>query len=344
MTTMQRELSEVGPLLDADGRLHRPGWLRQPLLDANLERAAPGVLRRLRLKQWDYYGVWTPDLYVSATVSHVGYAGLVFFYIVDLVGGGQVDHTITLPFGRGLHLPTDSRHGETTYAAGGTRVAFRTTANVRVLDVTDPAFDGGRGLRIDVTLACPSEHESIVMATPMGGDRFYYNRKLNGLRAAGRIVWGDRAIDLDPARALGQLDWGRGVWPYRSHWIWASANGFLPNGRVVGLNLGGGFGDLSHATENTLFVDGRAHKLGGVTFAFDPRDYTRPWRMTDDAGRLDVTLTPHVERVARTSLLVIRSEVHQMFGHYAGHVVTDAGERINLHALPGFAEEHYARW
>ncbi len=31
---------------------------------------------------------------------------------------------------------------------------------------------------------------------------------------------------------LGNLDWGCGVWDYRSFWVWASASGFLPDGRL----------------------------------------------------------------------------------------------------------------
>jgi hypothetical protein len=54
--------------------------------------------------------------------------------------------------------------------------------------------------------------------------------------------------------------------------------------------------------------------------------------------------TPFKERVARTNLLVISSEVHQMLGHYAGEVIVNNGETIYLRRLVGFAEEHYARW
>jgi hypothetical protein len=178
----------------------------------------------------------------------------------------------------------------------------------------------------------------------MGGDRFYANRKLNGLRAAGAIAWGGRTAVATPDRALGQLDWGRGVWPYRSHWLWASGNGFLPDGRVLGLNLGAGFGDLGRGTENSVFLDGRLHKLGAVTFTCDGRDYTRPWRFRDAAGRLDLELTVGAERVARSNLAVIRSEVHQCFGHYRGTVGLDDGTRLVVEDLPGFAEEHFARW
>src|SRR5580765_5173828 len=100
----QREITAPGPLLDVHGRLRQPGWARQPVLDANLD-VVPAGRRALRLKQWDYYGIWTPDWYVSATVSHVGYVGLVFCYTIDRQSGQQADHTITIPLGRGIDMP-----------------------------------------------------------------------------------------------------------------------------------------------------------------------------------------------------------------------------------------------
>ena len=135
------------------------------------------------------------------------------------------------------------------------------------------------------------------------------------------------------------------MWEYRSFWVWASASGSLPDGRSVGLNLGFGFGDTSAATENTLILDGRIHKLGQVDFTYDPTDFKRPWRMVSPDGRLDLEFTPFLERVsAKTNLLLITSEVHQMFGRYRGSVKADDGETIAIVGLIGFAEEHHARW
>ena len=86
------------------------------------------------------------------------------------------------------------------------------------------------------------------------------------------------------------------------------------------------------------------HKLGQVEFAYDNRDFMRPWTMTAADGRLQLQFTPFFDRTARTNLLLIRSEVHQMFGHYRGAMTTDEGERIAIEGLVGFAEEHRARW
>jgi hypothetical protein len=106
--------------------------------------------------------------------------------------------------------------------------------------------------------------------------------------------------------------------------------------------MGFGFGDTTAATEDTLLIDGRIHKLGGITFDYDDREFMRLWRMSSD--RVELEFTPFLERVARTNLLLVRSEVHQMFGRYAGIVVDDSGTDVRLEGLVGWAEEHRARW
>ena len=183
-----------------------------------------------------------------------------------------------------------------------------------------------------------------MVVIPIGQGRFYYNRKMNCLPASGWLQIGSEREEITPATCLGNLDWGRGVWEYRSTWVWASASGFLRDGRRAGLNLGFGFGDTSAATENTLILDGRVHKFGQVDWTYDGANFQAPWRMVAPDGRLDLTFTPFLERVAKTDLLLIRSEVHQLFGRYAGVAVTDDGERLPIDGLVGYAEEHQARW
>jgi len=251
---------------------------------------------------------------------------------------------VTRPLGRGVALPRNSDSGDVLYEAGRMRSHFALVDGGRHLRVDDAAFDNGRGLYIDALLSCPANHESVIMCTPMQGDCFFYNRKINCMRASGTIRWGDREVRLSPTAALGQLDWGRGVWPYWTNWIWASANGFLPDGRTIGLNLGNGFGDLFYATENAIVLDGRIHKLGALRIDVDSRNYLRPWRFSDDEGLADLTFTPSIERKTKANVGVLSTEVHQMFGHYDGRVVSDDGEIITLHELPGFAEEQRARW
>ncbi|MBN1876164.1 MAG: DUF2804 domain-containing protein [Anaerolineae bacterium] len=344
---MQIELTQPGPLLDAQGRLAQVGWARHPRLECNLENARFYKLRflqRFRIKRWDYYAIFTPQRFFSATIADLGYAGNVFVYTLDFASGDLYEEGLVIPLGVGIRLPRDSDSGETIFANRQAALRFQVERAERRIFVDWPGYQDGRGIQAEIALACPPDHESMTIVIPIGDKRFYYNRKINCLPAQGHIRYGGQREELQPDQCLGSLDWGRGVWEYQSFWNWASASGFLPDGRAIGLNLGCGFGDLSRATENCVVLEGRVHKLDQVRFDYQSGDYMRPWHFTDNEERLDLTFIPFKDRLARTNLGVINSEVHQMFGRYTGHARLDDGQVVELRDVIGFAEEHHARW
>jgi hypothetical protein len=344
---MQTKLTQSGPLLNPDGRLAQVGWSPQPLLDCNLEAARFYALRpfqHFRIKRWDYYAIFTPARFFSATIADLGYAGNIFVYTMDFATGNLHEEGLVIPFGKGVTLPRNSTEGDSLFQNDKASLTFNLCGAERHLSVSWPTFDQGRGIEADITLACPSDYESMTIVIPIGAKRFYYNRKINCMPASGTIKYGDLTETLNPKNCLGSLDWGRGVWDYQSYWNWASASGFLPDGRTVGLNLGCGFGDLSKAGENALILGNRVHKLEQVKFDYVSGDYMKPWKFTDTEGRLDLIFTPFKDRTATTNMAVITSEVHQMFGRYNGKTVADNGEVIQIKDLVGFAEEHHAKW
>jgi len=290
MIMKERELVERSPLLDGQGQLVQVGWARQPFLDCNLEEARFYALRpfqRFRIKRWDYYGVTTPTHYYSFTLADLGYAGQVFAYVVNFQDGDYHEETLTIPLGRGILLPRNSTEGASMYEGDKARLTFQAQPEARRITVAWPGF-GGQGLSAEICLDLPVDHESMAIVIPIGFKRFYYNRKVNCMPASGWIQIGAERVSLDPDRSLGNLDWGRGVWEYRSFWVWASASGFLEDGRRVGLNMGFGFGDTAAATENGLILEGRVHKLGQVDFTYDSSDFMQPWRMVSADGRVDL--------------------------------------------------------
>ena len=344
---MQTQITQPSNLLLPSGQLAQVGWARQPLLDCNLEAANfyPGrALQRYRLKCWDYYAIFTPRHFFSTTIADLGYAGNIFVYILDFSSGELHEEGLVIPLSRGISLPRNSTAGDAYFKDQHTTLSFQRNSDSRVISVSWPGFNQGKGIGAEITLTSPPDHESMNIVIPIGEKRFYYNHKVNCLPAKGYLQYGDVREEINPGESLGSLDWGRGVWEYSSFWNWASTSGFLPDGRTIGLNLGTGFGDTSAATENCLILDGRIHKLDEVKFNYDPHDYSSPWEFTDADGRLHLEFTPFTERLARTNLLFIFSEVHQMFGHYNGWVETDTGGKIEIHDLIGFAEEYHARW
>lgn len=345
---MQNELTLETSLLDDGGNLVQVGWSRQPILTPNLEKTAvyPRITRFLqfiRMKRWNYFAVFTHSRFFSATLADLGYAGNVFVYTLDFESGQLHEEGLVIPLSKGLTLANGTT-GTSNYQGKGVRLDFQSSHQAHRIQVDWPAFHNGRGISADLLLGIPLEHQSMNITIPIPGKRYYYNHKINCLPASGILRYGDLTQDLRPESSLGQLDWGRGVWQYSSFWNWASASGFLPDGRTIGLNLGCGFGDTSSATENAIILDGRVHKLDQVTFEYNPKDYMQPWKFRDNHNRLALNFVPFKDRLATTHLGIIDSVVHQMFGRYQGQVTGDDGEEIPIHGLVGFAEEHHARW
>jgi hypothetical protein len=344
---MQNELTQTGKLLDQEGKLLQVGWSRQPLLDCNLEKAnfyALKIVQRFRIKRWDYYAVFTPYQFFSATIADLGYAGNIFVYVLNFETGELHEEGLVVPLSKGIQLPRNSTQGESIFKDERAKLHFQVVPEGRHISVIWPAFHGGRGISAEILLHQLPDQESMTIVIPIGARRFYYNRKINCLPATGSINYAGVVENLSPENSIGSLDWGRGVWEYRSFWNWASASGFLTDGQTVGLNLGSGFGDLSAATENCLVLNGKVHKLDQVKFGYDPGEFMNPWKFTDSEGRLELEFVPFKERIATTKLGIIDSEVHQMLGRYSGIVRTDEGRIVEVKDLIGFAEEHRARW
>ncbi len=344
---MEHRIIEKSPLLGADGRLMQKGYATEPLLDYNPEALKLSPLpfvNRLRLKEWDYYGVWSGERFFSITISHIGYAGLIFAYVIDFRNGRIIEKGRITPLGKGVELPRTSLEGDAVFEHDGLRVAFLRKTDGRHIELYWPQFSNGRTLSAELFIGHDIGRDSIVMATPMDGACFYYNEKIPAMPVTGRVSLPGFFSDDNFDASLAVLDWGRGVWPYRSYWNWASAFSRLPDGRRLGLNMGCGFGDLSFATENCFFLEGRLHKIGPVSFDYESGRFIKPWRFRDSEGRLNLTMQPIFERVAKSNLLLIDSEVHQVFGRYEGTIISSEGEKIEVCGLTGWAEEHHARW
>ena len=337
-----------GPLLDERGHLREPGYALRPPFDYSHDRIATS---RLRIKDWDYYLVNDDRYAVALTFSDLGYIGLVSAAVIDL---GRASHTTTselvlMPLGN-MGLPSSSDEGDVCWANDRCQVWFEHTPAGRRLTFSMRDFAPGEDFEAEFLLD-EEPRDSMVIVTPWATDEraFYYNRKIVGMRARGAFRRGALVHEFSGEDSFGLLDWGRGVWTYDNVWFWGAAQG-RQLGRVIGLNLGYGFGDTSAASENMLFVDGVAHKLEGVSFGIpgldegEPR-YLEPWHVTDGQGRLDLTFRPIVDRSDLIDVAhLIVTDQHQVFGTYSGTVTLDDGTKLLVDHLRGFAERVHNRY
>ena len=189
----------------------------------------------------------------------------------------------------------------------------------------------------------------MVIVTPFAEDKkaFYYNQKINCMKAAGRVEFDGQIIEFSPEDTYATLDWGRGVWTYKNTWYWGSGNGTVA-GKPFGFNIGYGFGDTGAASENMLFYDGTAHKLDRLTFLIPQKDgrddFMSPWLFTSSDGRFEMDFTPVLDRASCTSVGIICSDQHQVFGCFNGTATLDDGTVLKIENLLGFAEKVYNKW
>ena len=335
-----------GKLLNEGGELAQAGYAKAPVRE--YDRAAVKA-NRLRLKEWDYYLISDGLKALALTIADNGYMGLVSYSLLDFSKPWQqtTSKMRFLTLGK-TGLPPTSARGDVRAEGGGYRMVFENDGVKRRLYGNCQNFSEGRPLIFDVTLD-RTPKESMVIATPFEGDKkaFYYNQKINCLRAEGRVFLGDEELLFPPAASCAVLDWGRGVWTYDNTWYWASLSGYVGE-KCFGFNLGYGFGDTTAASENMLFYDGRAHKLSRVTFDIPMKDgredYMQKWRFTSDDGRFEADFEPIIDRAARTDLKLLCSDQHQVFGRFTGFAVLDDGTKLRMDALPGFAEKVRNKW
>lgn len=344
---METKITQTGPLLKENGELSIAGWSPQPLLDSNLENTSFYTIKFLqpfRMKRWDYYGITTKTHFFSFTVSDIGYLGMVFAYVIDFEKKKLHEETLSIPLAKGVEIPRNSQDGVTQYKNDKVKLSFYTTNDQRKLSIDWTNFENDQDLKADIKLDHPAGHQSMNLVIPIEKRRYYFNRKINCLPATGWVEYLGKKYELTPQTALGNLDWGRGVWAYDSFWVWASASGFTTDGRTIGLNMGYGFGDTSAASENAFILNGKLHKIGKLEFTYTSKDFMQPWRMVSEDQRIDLLFEPFFDRTAKTDVKVLFSEVHQLFGRYSGKLITDEDETIEINELIGFAEEHHARW
>jgi hypothetical protein len=204
---------------------------------------------------------------------------------------------------------------------------------------------GNQPLLAEINVMRPPTHETLNVVIPWSNDRYQFTSKQNTLPATGTVQIGDDRYEFEAGKSWAVLDYGRGVWRYRTFWNWGAASG-IQDGRAIGLNLGGGWTDGTGMNENGVCIDGRLHKIhDDLEFTYDPTNFRRPWSIeTHATDTISLTFTPFFERTAKTDLLLLKSEVHQVFGHYSGAITTDDGTRHDVRDLLGWVEQHDARW
>lgn len=343
---MENLITQEGPLLREDGSLFEAGYAKRLIKTYDRHAIQANVLR---IKEWDYYLIYDQKRAVCLTIADNSYMGLYSATIIDFNRPSEITNSVmsVMPMGR-THMPSTSAVGDVSHHDAKIDIAFDNDGETRNLYLNYPNFHDGKTLAASLQLT-DAPQDSMVIMTPYGDDSkaFYYNQKINCMRASGYVTYGTDMYSFRKG-SFGSLDWGRGVWTYQNTWYWSSASGEI-NGHRFGFNLGYGFGDTTAASENMLFYDGIGHKLDRVEFRI-PKDmdgkddWMKPWEFLSNDRRFDAVFEPVLDRSAVTDAMVLKSDQNQVFGRFTGQAVLDDGTVIVMDHFLGFAEKVFNRW
>ncbi|WP_210484828.1 DUF2804 domain-containing protein [Microvirga antarctica] len=330
---VERELTSQVDLCLPDGTLNPEavGWTRSPLHRANLRGWG-------RNKRFEYWCIATPDLVVAVNVSHSDYRVTLATFFLDLrtLEAFSEAEIHWLPRSKVDKMP--DRSGGGPVIGRGNRMAIEmlpTKSGVRLVARTSR-------LHVDLDVIRGAQHESMSVVVPWDTTRFQYTCKDNCLPVRGTVTADGVDHIVDEAVSYATLDHGRGRWPYSIVWNWGSASG-RSHGHEIGLQLGAKWTDGTPSTENALRIDGRIEKISQeLKWTYDRTDWLRPWTIRGE--RIDLVFTPVYDRQSSFDRLVVISKEHQCFGYFNGHVIDEAGRRLVVERLFGWAEEVHRRW
>ncbi len=317
------EIREKQFLCENKGKLNQSavGWCRKPLIDPNIKG------HFFRKKRWNYYCIVSDDIIFSATIADIDYAASAFVYYYVIETGEYEELTSILPFpfnrnGKKLTLG-DSPFSKCFFKNGHMFIDFCQEGNELKIHVNIKS-QSKKNISANIRIT-ERTNESLGVVVPWNSRRFQYTSKHIGLPAWGEIEIGKDAYKLGE-KSMATLDYGRGLWPYKSDWNWGSFS-FQEEEHTFGVNLGAKWTDQAPYNENAFFEKGKLEKINEtVDFSYDDKNFENDWIIkTRNSDKIDLVFRPFFRRISKTDLIIIKTIVYQMFGYYMGTVKTEHG-------------------
>lgn len=196
----QHEITREIPLLNADGELTEPGYAKKLL---PVYRRADIKASPMRIKEWDYYLINNGRFALALTIDDNGYMGLDSISLLNFEEGWEITTSpmCFMPLGK-RKLPETSKTGDTTAIGKNYSIYFKNNGSgVRTLIAQMKRFGPAGSLYAKVELFDEPE-ESMVIATPFDKPgHFYYNQKINCIRARGEVTYDGHTYVLIPRTA-----------------------------------------------------------------------------------------------------------------------------------------------
>ena len=321
------------PLLTRKGKLATPGWTPEDLFIYNKENM-PFASRR---REWEFYQVSDQRFAFRIGYGHGPGAGRAEAVLTDFETGEKV-RTGKLTLFPGDSMDLDFAPGEphgVKYEDDKLLLSLGYDGEIRRVVVRSDRFDAQFTVR-DVG-------DAMVTALPLDRwGRFLYQYRKIFPAVDGHLHMHKLDYALDEGTMM-VYSGCRGLLPYRSTRIWCA--GSLRDGEDrITVNLGEDYGPEDASTENAVFVNDAAEKLGKVYFKFHKDSVSDAWRISDGGRRLELIFQPVYEDVDKVNFLAAEIKRRRLFGRANGRVRLSDGREIPVEDRHFFVELAEDRW
>ena len=188
---MEQIQLQEGKLLNEKGNLEQAGYATS--LIKEYDRKAIKA-KKSRIKEWDYYYVGCSDYGIALTIADNSYMALFSVSFLDLANNKSYTRSIMKWFTHGkTGLPSTSKVGNVKVSGNGYFLDFQNDGNIRTIKCGLSNLNKGLSFECNFTLTEENGH-SMVIATPFDKNKhFYYNQKINCLKAKGSFNFAGKA-------------------------------------------------------------------------------------------------------------------------------------------------------
>ncbi|MFH1092143.1 MAG: DUF2804 domain-containing protein [Pseudomonadota bacterium] len=292
----------------------------------------PDRLKKILFNQFIFIGIIGPEYILGLAVIDLKYLSSGFLYVYDRARKNVWETKKISLLNWEAHI--DPRPDKTAARFKSRKL------NILMYEGNFTAW--GKGIGIDAKLDLPSTRP-LRICTRAGYRGWVYKQSTTPVPVSGRLRYRGRVVDMSPDSHLALIDWTAGFMRRETFWNWAATAARLPDGRTLGFNFSCGVNETSF-TENYFLLDGRMTKVDTVDFIFDQRRLYRTWRIVSHDRKVDLLFIPQGHRSDRVNVLAVASRFTQLLGAFEGILTTDRGEKVKFDGLPGWAEDHYAKW
>ncbi|HOC92526.1 MAG TPA: DUF2804 domain-containing protein [bacterium] len=356
------EITKPGPIIAPDGSCVC-GWARRPILELNFDDAkfaSSKQVMKKAFKKWDMYHIYTPELAMQFLVAWIPYAAFFNANIYVRATNRFYEDTRFLPANPEIEMMPDSGGGRTVFDAGPAKAVFEVVGDIHKLSVrfdnfstadkeaADLNLSGGEDSRtsfnVEAEMSYPANHASIAGVHMTNPRRCHYGHKINCMETEGSVEFGGNVYRMSRENSFAALDFGRGHYPKKMFWHWATASGRHSDGKLIGFNLG--FGNSpKNTTENALFYDGKLTKVNAVECLPPPdSDLEKPCLVRDFEGLADLTFKPLKTRRIDTKIGSGYSRGRPALGLYSGTIASPDGGTLVIKDLFGLYEWVDSNW